>query len=237
METAFSRTELIYGESSLSKLSSLHIAVFGIGGVGSYAAESLVRTGVGTLTIVDFDTVSVSNLNRQLPALHSTIGKTKVSVMEERLKDINPDLKIHSISSLFNAGSLDACFSQEYDFVLDCIDMVTSKILLIQTCKEKGIPVISSMGMASHRDPSKIQVTDISKTFMCPLAKVLRRELKERGIKHLPVVFSSEEAIKPHQTVFSGSGKRINGSLSFVTGTAGMYMASYVINHILGEGV
>lgn len=234
MDTAFSRTELIYGESSLAKLSSLHIAVFGVGGVGSYAAESLARTGIGELTVVDFDTVAISNLNRQLPALHSTIGKMKVEVMAQRLKDINPSLKVHSIDSLFHSDTVDICFSQSYDFVIDCIDMVSSKILLIQTCKEKGIPVISSMGMASHKDPSKIQIADISKTFMCPLAKVMRKELRERGIKDLPVVFSSEEVTKPYRNVLSESGKQINGSLSFVTGVAGMYLSAYVINRLIG---
>lgn len=235
METPFSRTELIYGADALPLLSSLHIAVFGVGGVGSYAAEALARTGVGELTLVDFDEIAASNLNRQLPALTSTIGKSKVDVMAKRLVDINPELIVHPIAERFDLKTSQKLLEPHYDFVLDCIDMVSSKIHLIETCIAKETPIISSMGMASHKDPGKIQVSDISKTYMCPLAKIMRKELKNRGIGHLPVVFSTEEVTLPYKKVFSESGKQINGSLAFVTGVAGMYMAAYVLNNVLGS--
>ncbi len=231
----FSRTELIYGKEKIDALQQCHIAIFGLGGVGSYAAEALARTGVKKLTLVDFDTVELSNLNRQLPALHSTLHQKKADVMAKRLQDINPSIELTVITEKYTAENRTLFFQSPYDFVLDCIDMVSSKIDLITHCLSQNIPIISSMGMASHSDPSKVHVSDLSKTHMCPLAKVMRKELKERGILHLPVVFSEEKAISPSEKRFNEQGRQINGSLAFVTGTAGMFMSGYVINSLLSE--
>ena len=179
------RTGLIVGEDGLDKLKNANVIVFGVGGVGSFACEAIVRAGVGNITIVDFDDVDITNINRQIPALHSTVGRYKVEVMKERLLDINPDLNIKAIKKLYNAETSDEILTEDYDYVIDAIDMVTSKIKLIETCKEKGLNMISSMGMGNKLDPTKIVVTDIYKTHTCPLAKVLRRELKDRRIRKI----------------------------------------------------
>ena len=228
----FSRTRLIYGDKAFYELQQKHIAIFGLGGVGSYATEALVRTGIGTITLVDFDTVEKSNLNRQLPALHSTLGALKVEVVKKRLLDINPNIKIHTLCKKYTPEEADLFFERNYDFVLDCIDMIPSKVDLIVQCVQRNIPIISSMGTANHKDPSKLQISDLAKTHMCPLAKIMRKELKQYGIKHLPVVFSTEEICVPKQKLLSESGKQINGSLAFVTGTAGLLLSSYVINKL-----
>lgn len=228
----FSRTRLIYGDSAFHTLQQQHIAVFGLGGVGSYAVEALARTGIGTISLVDFDTVEKSNLNRQLPALHSTLGQLKVEVVRKRLLDINPNLKVHTIGQKYTPEESDLFFERNYDFVLDCIDMIPSKVNLIVQCVQRKIPIISSMGTANHKDPSKLQISDLAKTNMCPLAKIMRRELKQYDIKHLPVVFSTEDICVPKQKLLSDSGKQINGSLAFVTGTAGLLLSSYVINKL-----
>lgn len=228
----FSRTRLIYGDKAFYELQQKHIAIFGLGGVGSYATEALVRTGIGTITLVDFDTVEKSNLNRQLPALHSTLGALKVEVVKKRLLDINPNIKIHTLCKKYTPEEADLFFERNYDFVLDCIDMIPSKVDLIVQCVQRNIPIISSMGTANHKDPSKLQISDLAKTHMCPLAKIMRKELNQYGIKHLPVVFSTEEICVPKQKLLSESGKQINGSLAFVTGTAGLLLSSYVINKL-----
>lgn len=182
MENNFTtRTSFLVGDDGIEKLNNSNIIVFGVGGVGSFTVEALARAGVGNITIVDFDDVDITNINRQIPALHSTVGRYKVDVMEERILDINPNINI-KIRSLYNKDTSDEILTERYDYVVDAIDMVSSKIHLIETC-EKGLKIISSMGMGNKLDPTKIVVTDIHKTSTCPLAKVMRKELRDRGIK------------------------------------------------------
>lgn len=196
-ENQFSRTQLIFGKENLEKLAKSRVIVFGIGGVGSFAAEALVRSGLGAIDIVDNDKICLSNLNRQLYALHSTLGKYKVDVAEERILDINPKCKVEKHKVFFlpeNANQFD--FSK-YDYIVDCIDTVKGKIALALCAESAGKPIISSMGAGNKVDPTKFQVADISKTSVCPLARVMRQELKKRGIKKLKCVFSTEPAIPP----------------------------------------
>lgn len=227
------RTGLIIGEDGLEKLNKSNVIVFGVGGVGSFAAEAIARAGVGNLTIVDFDDVDITNINRQLPALHSTVGKYKVEVMKERILDINPDINIRSLKMLYNEETSEEILNEEYDYVVDAIDMVTSKIHLIETCKQKGFRIISSMGMGNKLDPTKIEVTDIHKTSMCPLAKVMRKEMKDRKIKKLKVVYSTEKPQPLTQKIMNGR-KITPGSTSFVPSVGGLIIASQVINELLG---
>ena len=181
MEKNFTtRTGLIIGDEGIEKLKNSNVIIFGVGGVGSFAAEAIARAGVGSMTIVDFDDVDITNINRQLPALHSTVGKYKVEVMKDRILDINPNINIKAIKDIYNKETSEKLLTEDYDYVIDAIDMVTSKIHLIETCKLKGLEIISSMGMGNKLDPTKIVVTDIYKTSMCPLAKVMRKELKEK---------------------------------------------------------
>ncbi|EPZ55664.1 thiF family protein [[Clostridium] sordellii ATCC 9714] len=185
MEKNFkTRTSLIIGQEGLEKLKNSNVIVFGVGGVGSFAAEAIARAGVGKMTIVDFDDVDITNINRQLPALHSTIGRNKVDVMKERILDINPDIDIKAIVAKYSAKNSDELLCEDYDYVIDAIDMVTSKIHLIESCVKKNLKIVSSMGMGNKLDPTKIVVTDIYKTQMCPLAKVMRKELRDRKIKN-----------------------------------------------------
>ena len=228
----FSRTELLIKKEGLEKLQNSSVAVFGVGGVGGFVIEALVRAGIGTIHIVDHDTVSISNLNRQIIATHQTIDRKKVDVMKERLLDINPDLNIKAIKKLYNAETSDEILTEDYDYVVDAIDMVTSKIKLIETCKEKGFNIISSMGMGNKLDPTKIVVTDIYKTHTCPLAKVLRRELKDRRIKKLKVVYSTEQPKELQERIMNGR-KVTPGSISFVPSVGGLTIASVVVRELL----
>ena len=228
----FSRTELLIKKEGLEKLQNSSVAVFGVGGVGGFVIEALVRAGIGTIHIVDHDTVSISNLNRQIIATHQTIDRKKVDVMKERLLDINPDLNIKAIKKLYNAETSDEILTEDYDYVVDAIDMVTSKIKLIETCKEKGFNIISSMGMGNKLDPTKIVVTDIYKTHTCPLAKVLRRELKDRRIKKLKVVYSTEQPRELQERIMNGR-KVTPGSISFVPSVGGLTIASVVVRELL----
>ena len=226
------RTSLIVGDSGVEKLKNSSVIVFGVGGVGSFAAEALARAGVGNLTIVDFDDVDVTNINRQLPALHSTVGKYKVDVMKDRILDINPSINIVAIKKLYNEETSEEILNKKYDYVIDAIDMVSSKIHLIQTCKEKNIPIISSMGMGNKLDPTKIKVDDIHKTSVCPLARVIRKELKDRRIKKLKVVYSTENP-RPLSKKIMNKNKVTPGSISFVPSVAGLTIASLVVNELL----
>lgn len=230
----FFRTQLLLGEEAMVKLSNAHIAVFGVGGVGSYAAEALTRSGLGEITLVDFDTIDITNINRQAPALLSTAGQSKVEVMKQRLLDINRDLKINILNKKYTKENYMEFFESPYDYVVDAIDIITSKIHLIQYCIQSNIPILSSMGMGNKLDPTKIQITDIYKTKMCPLAKVMRRELKDRGIKSLEVVFSDEKPRKPTQAISTESKREIPASCAFVPPVAGLVMASHVIRKITG---
>ena len=193
----FSRAELLLGEEALEKLRSARVALFGIGGVGSFAAEALARGGVGHITLVDGDTVSITNINRQLIALHSTVGKEKTAVMAERIADISPETEVETYPVVYGAENRDLLDFSTYDYVSDAIDTVTSKLILIEEAKKAGVPVISCMGTGNKFHPERFEVTDISKTSVCPLAKVMRKELKVRGIKNVKVVYSKEEPQKP----------------------------------------
>lgn len=235
MEKNFTtRTGLIIGEDGIEKLKNSNVIVFGVGGVGSFAAEAIARAGVGNLTIVDFDDVDITNINRQIPALHSTVGKLKVEVMKDRILDINPDINIKAICEKYNKETSDKILVEDYDYVVDAIDMVTSKIHLIETCKKKGLDIISSMGMGNKLDPTKIEVTDIHKTTICPLARVIRKELKDRRIKKLKVVYSTEQPKELKKKIFNGN-KVTPGSISFVPSVSGLTIASVVVNDLLNK--
>ena len=235
MEKNFTtRTGLIIGEDGIEKLKNSNVIVFGVGGVGSFAAEAIARAGVGNLTIVDFDDVDITNINRQIPALHSTVGKLKVEVMKDRILDINPDINIKAICEKYNKETSDKILVEDYDYVVDAIDMVTSKIHLIETCNKKGLEIISSMGMGNKVDPTKIVVTDIYKTSMCPLAKVMRKEFKDRRIKKLKVVYSTEQPRELKKKIMNGK-KVTPGSISFVPSVGGLTIASVVVNDLLNK--
>ncbi len=235
MEKNFTtRTSLIIGDEGINKLKNSNVIVFGVGGVGSFAAEAIARAGVGNLTIVDFDDVDITNINRQLPALHSTVGKYKVEVMKDRILDINPDINIKAVREVYNKDTSEKILCENYDYVVDAIDMVTSKIHLIETCKNKGLDIISSMGMGNKLDPTKIEVTDIHKTTICPLARVMRKELKDRKIKKLKVVYSTEQPKELKKKILNGK-KVTPGSVSFVPSVGGLILASVVINDLLNK--
>lgn len=229
----FSRAELLLGEEALEKLRSARVALFGIGGVGSFAAEALARGGVGHITLVDGDTVSITNINRQLIALHSTVGKEKTAVMAERIADISPETEVETYPVVYGAENRDLLDFSTYDYVIDAIDTVTSKLILIEEAKKAGVPVITCMGTGNKFHPERFEVTDISKTSVCPLAKVMRKELKVRGIKNVKVVYSKEEPQKPAESTETGK-RQIPGSLSFVPPVAGLLLAGEVIRHIAG---
>lgn len=227
------RTQFLLGLEGIEKLKDSTVAVFGVGGVGSYTVEALARSGVGNLILIDHDDIDLTNINRQIPALHSTIGKSKVEVMQNRVLDINPNINIIVHKQLYNKDSAEKLLSEKYDYVVDAIDMVSSKLDLIERCNDRGINIISCMGMGNKLDPTKIEVSDISKTHMCPLAKVIRRELKIRSIKKLKVVYSTEKPIKPLVTISNESKKEIPGSISFVPSAAGLVIASVVVTDLL----
>ncbi len=227
------RTEMLIGTEAVEKLSRSHVAVFGLGGVGSWCAEALVRSGVGELTIVDDDDFSESNINRQAGALYSTVGRPKTEVMAERLLDINPQLKLHSICGRYVAEERERFFG-DYDYIADAIDSVSSKVDLLVTAVQREIPVLSSMGTGNKLDAGKLQLTDLSKTSGCPLARVMRRELKKHGITHLDVLFSTEEPIKPLELEALPEGKRsVPGSVMWVPASAGLRMAQHIVMKLI----
>ncbi len=233
MEKNFkTRTGLIIGNEGLDKLKNSNVIVFGVGGVGSFAAEAIARAGVGKMTIVDFDDIDITNINRQLPALHSTVGRDKVDVMKERILDINPNIDIKAIKSKYTAENSEELLCEDYDYVVDAIDMVTSKIHLIESCVKKNLKVVSSMGMGNKLDPTKIVVTDIYKTQMCPLAKVMRKELRDRRVKRLKVVYSTEQPVELKEKIMNGK-KITPGSISFVPSVGGLTIASVVVNDLI----
>lgn len=224
MEARFQRTEQLIGREGLVRLGRCHVAVFGIGGVGGHATEALARCGIGEFTLVDKDVVSLSNLNRQIIALESTIGQMKTHVMQERIEQINPQAAVHRMDTFFLPDNSDAFPFENYDYVVDAVDTVTAKIELVMRCQERGVPIISSMGTGNKLEPSKLQVADIYKTSVCPLAKVMRRELRNRGVKQLKVVYSTEEPAMKLRTP---------GSMAFVPGSAGLLIASEVVRDLL----
>ena len=226
MSEIFKRTEALIGQEAVSKLKSSHVAVFGLGGVGGFVAESLARSGVGHLTIVDNDTVKESNINRQIIALHSTIGKLKTEAFEMRLKDINPEIEVTSLNLFYLPENKDMIDFSDFDYVVDAIDTVSGKITIAEKCTEKNIPLISSMGTGNKLDPSLFEITDINKTSVCPLARVMRYELKRRGIKKLKVLYSKEIPIK-------NDNSRIPSSISFVPSVAGLMISGEVIKDLI----
>lgn len=227
----FSRTEMLIGKENLETLHSKTVLIFGIGGVGSYVAEALARSGIGNLILVDNDVVSLSNINRQIIALHSTIGKAKVEIMKERILDINPNANVLCYQEFVTPENLDKFITKDLDYVIDAIDTVKSKIAIIEKAKELNIPIISSMGTGNKLDPLKFKITDISKTSVCPLAKVIRKELKERGIKKVKVLFSEELPAKIQKT--DSTGKAVPASIAFVPSVAGLAIAGEVIRDFI----
>jgi tRNA A37 threonylcarbamoyladenosine dehydratase len=237
MDRQFLRTAKLVGEEGIATLQQKTVAVFGLGGVGGFAVEALARSGIGKLIIVDFDHIDCTNLNRQIIALHSTIGRLKTEVFQERLLDINPNLEVIAVPITYNRQFNDSLDAFQLDFVIDAIDMVSSKLDLIAYCYEKDIPVISSMGTANKMKPELLTISTIEKTMNCGLARVMRKELKNRHIEKVPVVFSPEESVEPFQYPEDMVALRrsVPGSTSFVPPTAGMLLASYVIRKLLGQ--
>ena len=236
MDDLFLRNQMLWGEAAQQRLERSHVILFGLGGVGSYTAECLTRSGIGELTIVDNDTVSRSNRNRQLEALSSTVGSSKTDAMAARLLDINPALRLHSICSTYDADHRTRFFSGDcsYDYIVDAIDLVSCKLDLAETALRLQIPLIMALGTGNKLDPSLLQITDISKTYGCPLARVMRKELRNRGILHLPVVFSPEEPACSAQLETPPPGRRsVPASNPWVPATAGLLLGSAVVRELI----
>ena len=234
MNETFARTELLIGEDGLKKLRKARVAVFGIGGVGGYAVEALARSGVGHFLLVDNDVVGESNLNRQIIALRSTLGRYKTAVMKERIADICPETEVKTQECFFLPEHADRFDFGAFYYVVDAIDTVRGKLELAVSCQKAGTPIISAMGAGNKLDPSRFEVTDIYRTKGCPLAKVMRRELRKRGIERLKVVYSTEEPKKPLRQILGGDGRKVTpGSMVFVPGTAGLLLASEVVKDLL----
>ena len=238
MDERFLRNEMMWGEAGQQKLSSAHVILFGLGGVGSYVAECLARSGIGELTLVASDTVSVSNINRQLEAMTSTVGKPKAEAIAERIRDINPSAVLHPIHGLYDAVHRDLFFPEgcRYDYIVDAIDLVSCKLDLLETARRLEIPLIMALGTGNKLDPTLLQIADISETFGCPLARVMRKELKKRGILHQKVVFSPEEPVPTTQAEAPPPGRRsVPASNPWVPATAGLLMGSAVVRDILAK--
>jgi tRNA A37 threonylcarbamoyladenosine dehydratase len=232
----FSRTQILLGEEAMEKLYRARVAVFGIGGVGGYVVEALARCGVGQLDLIDSDTVSVSNINRQILATHSTVGKLKVDAAKDRVLDINPNCVVRTYPCFYLPDTADQFDFTQYDYIVDAIDTVTGKLQLVERAVEAGTPIICSMGTGNKLDASAFQVADISKTSVCPLARIMRKELKKRGINHVKVVYSQEDALTPvgAEEEMKLLGKRqIPGSTAFVPGAAGLILAGEVIRDLI----
>jgi len=231
-----SRTELLLGKERMDRLQNSHVLVAGLGGVGAYAAEEICRAGVGEMTIVDADTINESNLNRQLPALHSTLGRMKADVMAERLKDINPDLKLTVIKDFIRDEKTDQLLdSTHFDFVVDAIDTLSPKVFFIRACVQRGLKLVSSMGAGAKLDPEQVKITDISKSFNCHLARMVRKKLHPLGIRSgFAVVFSGEPADENAIIETEGEQNKLTttGTVSYMTALFGCYLASYVIRNI-----
>jgi len=235
MREEFSRTAMLLGEDGLERLQRARVAVFGLGGVGGYTVEALARAGIGTLDLIDNDTVSLSNINRQILATHATVGMAKTEAAKRRVLEINPEAVVYTHQVFYTAETAGQFDFSQYDYIVDAIDTVTGKLQLAQQAVAAGTPIICCMGTGNKLDPTRFEVTDVSKTTMCPLARVMRKELGKRGIKHLKVVYSQEEAMKPTgwEEEAAAIGKRqIPGSVSFVPGAAGLILAGEVIKDI-----
>lgn len=253
MQTQFSRTELLIGWEALEKLSRSRVAVFGIGGVGGYVCEALVRSGVGAFDLVDKDKVSITNINRQIIASHRTVGKYKTEAMRERMLEINPGVEVRIRNCFFLPENAEEFPFEEYDYVVDAVDTVTAKIALVMKAQEAGVPVISSMGAGNKLEAGMFQVADIYQTKVCPLAKVMRRELKKRGVKSLKVVYSEEQPLMPADGGAKADGeagiylpktgdetvyrRAVPGSVAFVPPAAGLMIAGEVVKDLCGIGI
>ncbi|MBQ7765468.1 MAG: tRNA threonylcarbamoyladenosine dehydratase [Lachnospiraceae bacterium] len=245
MSERFSRTEMLLGTEAMNKLANVHVAVFGVGGVGGYTAEALVRSGIGELTLVDSDTVAESNINRQIIATTKTIGRYKTEVMKERALEINPEIVVRERRCFFLPDNASEFDFTEYDYVVDAVDTVTAKLTIAEAANKAGVPIISCMGAGNKLNPGAFEITDLYKTSVCPLAKVMRRECKLRGIKKLKVLYSKEEAIKPFakDTECDSEGTKVDikqnggrrttpGSVAFVPSVAGLMIAGEVIRDL-----
>ena len=237
MSERFLRNEMILGPAAMERLAAAHVCVFGLGGVGSYAVECLARAGVGELTLVDRDTYGESNLNRQLGALCSTLGRSKAEVLAERVQDINPDCQVHPVTGHYDAEHREQ-FWAAYDYVADCIDLVSCKIDLILTARERQIPILSALGTGNKLDPSRLEITDLSQTKGCPLARVMRRELRRRGVEHLKVVYSSEEPASTLALEAPPPGRRsVPASVPWVPSVAGLLMGSAIVTDLISHSL
>ncbi len=241
MLNQFSRTELLIGKEGVEKLQNAKVAIFGIGGVGTFVVEGLARAGVGSFVLVDNDKISLTNLNRQLIAARKTIGKYKVDVMKERILEINPNARVETYKEFYMPNSKQEIIDKTLDYVVDSIDTVTAKIELVMNCNKLGIPIISAMGTGNKLDPTRFEITDIYKTSVCPLAKVMRKELRKRGIEKLKVIYSKEEPIK-HKTMENNieisqeeaqAKRQVPGSISFVPSVAGLMISGEVIKDLI----
>jgi len=247
----FSRTELLIGKEALEKLKNSRVAVFGIGGVGTFVVEGLVRAGVGRFVLVDDDLICLTNINRQIHATRKTIGKVKVEVMKERILDINPNAEVEAVRCFYLPEKADELIRDDYDYIVDAVDTVTAKVDLVVQAKKRGIPIISSMGAGNKLDPTKFQVADIYETTVDPLAKVMRKELRQRGIESLKVVYSTEQPIKPKESEENSCStncicpkgtqrncsvrNQVPGSISFVPSVAGLIIAGEVIKDLISK--
>lgn len=232
MSEQFLRTKFLIGKDGIEKLKNARVAIFGIGGVGGYTAEALTRCGIGTIDIIDNDTINITNINRQIYALHSTLDQYKVDVAKQRMLDINPNVEVNTYKTFYMPETSHLFDFKNYDYIVDAIDTVTGKIELVMKAQEAGTPIICSMGTGNKMNPAMLEVSDIYKTSVCPLAKVMRQELKKRRVKKLKVVYSKETPIKPMQADDTSS-RRIPGSNAFVPPTAGLIIASEVVKDIL----
>ena len=231
-DNIFTRTEMLIGKQDLEKLKKSKVIVFGVGGVGGYTVEALVRSNIGEITIVDYDTIDITNINRQIIALHSTVGKYKVDAFRERIHDINPDCKVNVYKEKLTVDNIDYFNLKGYDYIIDAIDNISSKIALAKYAYENNLSIISSMGMGAKLDPTRIKVSDVHKTSVCPLARVMRRELRKRNVKKLKCVWSDEDSKGLHienDTI----GKRTPSSISFVPSAAGLIIGGEVIKDLI----
>ena len=237
MINEYSRTELLIGSEGMERLRGASVLVFGVGGVGSHCIEALARSGIGHLIMVDNDTVSLTNINRQSIALHSTVGQYKTKVMKEKIRDIDPAIRVDTYETFVLPDNVETVFREQPDYVIDAIDTVTAKLAVIEYAQERGIPVISSMGTGNKLHPELFEITDISKTSVCPLCRVMRRELKARGIAHLKVVYSKEKPVDTSGRETGedpGARRSVPGSISFVPPAAGLLIAGEVIRELAG---
>lgn len=230
----YARTEMLLGKEAMETLKQAHVAVFGIGGVGGYVVEALARSGIGRLDIIDNDTVSITNINRQIIALEDTIGQLKVDVMEQRIHAINPEIEVTKQACFYLPETSDSFDFSQYDYVVDCVDTVTAKIEIILQAKAHQVPIISAMGAGNKIDPAKMEVADIYQTSYCPLAKVMRRELKKRHIQHVKVVYSKEKPMQPKLPCEENVAKKhVPGSMAFTPGVMGLIMASEIVKDLV----